>query len=512
MNLNSYIGLVGQRLRERRAADGLHLEPAGTAEAALEVPDTDYFITLDADSLLVPDYASRLIHLMEQPGHARTAVAQTPYSAIPGAPSALERIAGATTDIQYIIHQGFTGYGATYWVGANALLRKTALADIAVTETERGFPVTRFIQDRTVIEDTESSVDLVDRGWQLHNYPERMAYSATPPDFGSLIIQRRRWANGGLIILPKLLRYLLSGRGRRGEGFMRFHYLSSIAAVNLGLVLLLAVPFTESIRSLWLPLTALPYFVLYGRDLRLVGYRVGDLFRVYALNLLLIPVNLGGVFKSLQQGWTKAKIPFGRTPKVAGRTAASPLYVLAAYGLLVHWVAGAGFDFVAGRWPHGVFALVNAAFLLYAVVAFVGLRESREDVAAGLRARFGRKAATPRPAEATEPALRLESVPVPALRLILSDLPAANRDGDEREPWPKTGRRRDTLPPTRYAFRRASRFHWQRATEGQGEGWFFHVRHGVPRGPFRTRADAERACEAFVHVETGIAPVAEYGS
>ncbi|TMH25800.1 MAG: hypothetical protein E6H63_14345, partial [Betaproteobacteria bacterium] len=65
-----------------------------------------------------------------------------------------------------------------------------------------------------VIEDTESSIDLINRGWQLYNYPERLAFSATPADFGALLIQRRRWANGGLIILPKLLRYLVRGPGR----------------------------------------------------------------------------------------------------------------------------------------------------------------------------------------------------------------------------------------------------------------------------------------------------------
>ena len=129
----------------------------------------------------------------------------------------LERVAGATTDIQYIIHQGFTRYDATYWVGANALLRKTALEDIVTVGEERGFEVRRYIQDRTVIEDTESSIDLVDRDWTLFNYPERLAYSATPPDFGALLIQRRRWANGGLIILPKLLRYLF----RRTPGTSR---------------------------------------------------------------------------------------------------------------------------------------------------------------------------------------------------------------------------------------------------------------------------------------------------
>jgi hypothetical protein len=336
---------------------------------------------------------------MQQPVIARVAVAQTPYSAIPGATGMLERIAGATTDIQYLIHQGFTGYDATYWVGANALLRKTALLDIAVTEEERGHSITRYIQDRTVIEDTESSIDLVARGWSLYNYPERLAYSATPADFGALLIQRRRWANGGLIILPKLLRYLLRHIGRRAtlaQGFMRFHYLTSIAAVNIGLLVLLAVPFKAVNLSPWLPLTALPYFLFYLRDLSLMGYRKSDLLRVYALNLLLIPVNIGGVLKSLQQAWRATKIPFARTPKVAGRTAAPPLYILAAGALIVHWFVQAGLDMYQGLWAHGVFAAVNAMFLAYAFVVFVGLRAAQADLRASLRR-------APRPAGAPAP-------------------------------------------------------------------------------------------------------------
>ena len=384
MNLNSYIGLMGRSFRELRGPEGLALEPARRSlDVDVEVPDADFVITLDADSVILPDYALRLVHEMRRAGNERLAVIQTPYSAFPGAPGALERIAGATTDIQYIIHQGFTGWDATYWVGANALLRMDALRDIAQHDTERGHPITRYIQDRTVIEDTESSIDLVDRGWRLHNYPERLAFSATPPDFGSLLIQRRRWANGGLIILPKLLRFLARGpeRWRKlPQGFMRVHYLGSIAAVNAGLLLILAVPFTDAVESWWLPMTALPYFALYGRDLVRLGYRPSDLIRVYALNLVLIPVNLGGVLKSLQQAWTRDKIPFGRTPKVHGRTAAAPLYLVAEFLILGHWYLAGGFDLAEGRWVHGAFALANASLLLYGIAAFIGLRESVEDL------------------------------------------------------------------------------------------------------------------------------------
>jgi cellulose synthase (UDP-forming) len=388
MNLNSYIGLMGGAFNTKSCNAGRFLEKAAHDQTAeWQVPDADYIITLDADSLLVGQYASRLIYEMERPEHARTAVMQTPYSAVPEAKRPLERIAGATTDIQYLIHQGFTGFNATYWVGANALLRKKALADIAFVEYERGYPVTRFIQDRTVIEDTESSIDLILQGWRLHNYPDRLAYSATPPDFGSLIIQRRRWANGGLIILPKLLRYIARqsiNKALAREAFMRFHYLVSIAAVNLGLLFVLAVPLNDAMSSVWLPMTALPYFLLYGRDLVRIGYRWSDLVRVYAINLLLLPVNLGGVAKSLQQAWTKRKIPFGRTPKVQGRTATPPWYLLAAYGLVVYWFGSGMKDCLAGYWAHGFFALLNSAMLAYALSYFVGWRETVADLRLGL--------------------------------------------------------------------------------------------------------------------------------
>jgi cellulose synthase/poly-beta-1,6-N-acetylglucosamine synthase-like glycosyltransferase len=401
MNLNSYIALMGQRSRLGGPADAPRLESAGPADAELVIPDADYVLMVDADSVLSPDYTLRLAYILSQPGNERMAVAQTPYSAFPGAPGVLERIAGATTDIQYIIHQGFTSFAATFWVGANALVRKAALEDIAEWGQERGHAIRRFIQDRTVIEDTESSVDLIDRGWRLYNYPERLAFSATPPDFGSLLIQRRRWANGGLLILPKLVRYLLRNvrrPGVLGESFMRCHYLASLAVVNTGLLLILAVSFDDLLHNLWLPLTALPYCGLYARDLRRCGYRANDVLRVYALNLMLIPVHLAGVFQSLRQGWTGTKSPFGRTPKVQERTITPWRYLVAEYVILAHWLLGTVLEYFHGRPFLAAFALANAAFLAYALVAFIGLRESWQDLALAVTAAgSGSAPARPRP-------------------------------------------------------------------------------------------------------------------
>ena len=204
MNLNSYIGLMGGSYREVQPSPA----PRWSRRAGppLNIPDPDYVLTLDADSVLLPEYCLRLVHLLEQSEHRDMAVAQTPYSAFPGSSTRLERIAGATTDLQYIVHQGLTYYDATFWVGANAVIRKRALDEIAETSYIGDWEIRHYIQDRTVIEDTESTIDLGVHGWRLYNCPERLSYSATPPDFGSLCIQRRRWANGGLLILPKLRR------------------------------------------------------------------------------------------------------------------------------------------------------------------------------------------------------------------------------------------------------------------------------------------------------------------
>ncbi|HET7757629.1 MAG TPA: glycosyltransferase family 2 protein [Steroidobacteraceae bacterium] len=412
MNLNSYLSLLGGRFREVTRGTRSWLVPAGDHAASLSVPAADFVITLDADSVLMPEYALRLVHRMCLPGNERVAVAQTPYSSIPAAAGSLEYVAGATTDVQYLIHQGFTAYGATFWVGANALLRVAALDDIKTYGRERGHTVVRYIQDRTVIEDTESSIDLIERGWTLQNYPERLAYSATPPDFGALLIQRRRWANGGLIILPKLLRHVLRAPRwpRLVEAYFRCHYLGSIAVVNLGLLLILAFPFDDRAESLWLPLTALPYFILYARDLVRSGYRWRDLASVYALNLLLIPINLGGVLKSLQQAITRTKIPFGRTPKVENRTRAPARYLLAEYLMLLAWSLGMVLDAAARRWTHAAFTACNTAFLGFAIYSYVGWSATVQDLRASWQSRpVPARPASRRASLAARVALRIRS-------------------------------------------------------------------------------------------------------
>ena len=390
MNLNAYIGLMGGAYAMESTPDGTVLRPVSFGEAAdFVVPDSDYLLTLDADSMLLRDYCIRLVHSMEQPENARVAVTQTPYSSYRGASTRIERLAAATTDIQHILHQGFSHYNATFWVGANAVIRKRALDDIVVVETRGGFTVKRYVQDRTVIEDTESSIDLGTHGWSLVNYPERLSYSATPPDFGSLVIQRRRWANGGLLILPKYFRQIRERRARGErispiEIMLRVNYMSSIAWASFGLVFLLAYPYDSRLLSPMVLLAALPYFIAMASDLRYAGYKRTDIFRIYGFNLILLPVNLAGVVKSIEQAITSKKIPFARTPKVRNRTTTPLLYVLAPYLIIAFSLFTLWRDVNAENWGNAAFAAFNAVLALAAVIAYIGLGTSLVDLFIGL--------------------------------------------------------------------------------------------------------------------------------
>lgn len=388
MNLNSYIGLMGHSYRQVQTPAGTLLEVDDEA-GELHMPDSDYVLTLDADSALLREYCLRLVYYLEQAGNERVAIAQTPYSAFRGARTRLERMAGATTDIQHIVHQGLTYYNATFWVGANAVIRKAALDDIVEVEHVGGRDVFRYIQDRTVIEDTESSIDLIAGGWNLYNYPERLSYSATPPDFGALVVQRGRWANGGLIVIPKFMRYR-KARKRAGhpvrwsESALRLNYMGSIAWASFSLVLLLLYPFDGELLSPLVFFAALPYFLAMASDFHRLGYKRSDMLRSYGFNLILLPVNLAGVIKSLQQAASKSKTPFARTPKIKNRTAAPATYIVAIYLILGLSAYTLVQDYITDNWTNGIFAFVNTTLTAYALLMFVGVGNSLVDIGVGL--------------------------------------------------------------------------------------------------------------------------------
>lgn len=387
MNLNSYIGLMGGTYQTEQTPDGLILISSHSRDNKnhIHIPDSEFLLTLDADSILLRDYCLRLVYFLQQPGNEKIAVTQTPYSSFRGAFSRIERLSGATTDVQHVLHQGLTKYGATFWVGANAVIRKKALDSIVEKEWIGEFEIKRYIQDRTVIEDTESSIDLGIHGWTLENYPERLSYSATPSDFGSLVIQRRRWANGGLLILPKLWKQLQERKRNNEivpniEIMLRVNYMASITWASFGLIFLLAYPFSGQLLSPLVLLTALPYFIAQASDLKYCGYKYSDILSIYGFNLILLPVNLAGVLKSIEQALTNKKIPFARTPKIKNRTAAGPVYVLFPIAIILYSLYICWLNILDLKWGNAIFAGFNAVTATWATFAYIGISNAISDL------------------------------------------------------------------------------------------------------------------------------------
>jgi hypothetical protein len=160
--------------------------------------------------------------------------------------------------------------------------------------------------------------------------------------------------------------------------------MASIAWASFGLIFLLAYPYEGRLLSPLVLLAALPYFLAMASDLKYCGYKRSDVFRIYGFNLILLPVNLAGVLKSIQQALSGKKIPFARTPKVKNRTVSPMLYVvmpllIVAFSLFTMWR-----DATAGNWANAAFAGFNAFVATWATMAYIGIWNTITDTWRGL--------------------------------------------------------------------------------------------------------------------------------
>ena len=221
---------------------------------------------------------------------------------------------------------------------------------------EPGFVIRRYITDRTVIEDTESSIDLRIAGWRLENYPERLSYSATPPDFGALCVQRQRWANGGLVMLPACSRLLRTRRDEPRRARRRGVPAPQLPRVDL-------VGELRALAAALLPLRPDAALPLRGADGAALLRRHGDrppprrlpphdVLRLYGLNLLLLPVNTVGTVRSIVQAIGGQKIAFARTPKANRRTIAPLAFVALPFVIVVWSAVTLANDISARRYSH----------------------------------------------------------------------------------------------------------------------------------------------------------------
>ena len=388
-NLNGYLGLVGRQgaggRARRRALPRVRRAGRG-GNGSVVIPDATYVLTLDADSLLSPDYARRLVGLMEAPGNERVAVAQTPYSAIPNPPGVLERIAGATTDMQYVRPPG------VHLVQRDLLGRR----ERAAAQGGAGRDPHRRDGARLPGGEVHPGPD-GDRGHGVDRRSGRPRLAAAELP-GAAGVQRHtarlRLAadpaaavgERGLLVLPKLWRYAGTrpNRWRRSlEIFVRAHYLGSICGSSIGL---LPAPLPaggggpeQRLAAPYCP-PVLPALLARPAPGRVPGRRHPAGLRLQSP----APADQSGRRgKSIQQGSPARRSRSGgrRRWRVGRPRPLGGALRVVADGLLR--VRG-GLGLPRGREMEALFLSSTAVMLGYALVAFVGLRASAQDIFSGL--------------------------------------------------------------------------------------------------------------------------------
>lgn len=155
--------------------------------------DAEFVFTMDADTVLAPDFFARALKLMEEKPHVGGACSCPMLKAMPET--------GLVGDLLWRLSKlDFGGYmrNLVRWrfipevlSGYGTIFRSSALAEIAADS-----PVGAPWDTNSIVEDYKISLDLRSRGWGLAIIPGALAYTDAPLTMKELWVQRVRWSGG----------------------------------------------------------------------------------------------------------------------------------------------------------------------------------------------------------------------------------------------------------------------------------------------------------------------------
>jgi cellulose synthase (UDP-forming) len=191
---------------------------AGNHNHAFTVSTAPFILSMDADFVPFPHFLYRTIGFFRDP---TVAIVQTPqcfYNAEPMRKNLglVPYLPDEQAFFYRVIQPGRDTWGAAFYCGSAALLRRQALLDIG------GFVTA------TAIEDQATAVKLLAQGYQTRYLNEQLSVGLAPESNAVLHDQRNRWCRGSLQIL--FLPFGPLGRGLRGLHrllFLQSHWVMS---------------------------------------------------------------------------------------------------------------------------------------------------------------------------------------------------------------------------------------------------------------------------------------------
>ena len=354
---------------------------AGALVAGLDSATGDHILILDADFVPRPTLLEDLLPTMADPG---VGMVQARWEHLNEDESWLTRAQALLLDGHFLVEQRgrYRGGRLFKFNGTAGLWRRKALDDAGGWHHD------------TLIEDLDISYRAQLAGWRFVLRDEVGVPAELPLTPAALLVQQRRWAQGGVQAARKLLPRVLRSRLRPVVKFEAVVHLCGQFAYPLTFALaLLIVPAAAARRQLdmdalwWLDLAlfagaAGPFIAYYLTAARRRGRAWGGAIRRATATLVLGAGLSAPLSPAVFRGMRSVRDPFERTPKtgesVATRDApvAGPVRDRApAVGAGAYMVLTGLFAFSAGYWASLPFtALFAAGFLSLGIGGTVGPR------------------------------------------------------------------------------------------------------------------------------------------
>lgn len=280
---------------------------AGNLNAALGRTTGEFIVVLDADHVPLPGMVDEMIGFFADPKIAVVQAAQDFYNldSFQHRTNWKARYAWQQQELFFgVIQPGKDAFGAAYYCGSPAMLRRSALQEVGGFATE------------TITEDIHTGLRLQRRGWDVAYLNRTLARGLAPQTFVGFVTQWKRWGTGAMQVLRAENPIFGKGLdfGQRLCYFASFYFywmsyqkliyvVTPIFCLLTGIYPLVAVP-----RTYLLLFT--PYLVLNVAASAALQRGLGSFLISEQFNVLKIPVLMGAM-----RGLFRRKAEFQVTPK-----------------------------------------------------------------------------------------------------------------------------------------------------------------------------------------------------
>ncbi len=167
---------------------------AGNLNNALQLTDSEFIVTLDADHVPTPELIDQLIGFFADPQVAIVQTSQDFYNM-----DSFQHVTDWRTWFGWqqqelffgVIQPGKDGYDAAFYCGSPAMLRRKALAEVGGFATE------------TITEDMHTGLRLQKKGWRVLYCNRTLARGLAPQTFTGFATQWLRWGHGAMQVLRR---------------------------------------------------------------------------------------------------------------------------------------------------------------------------------------------------------------------------------------------------------------------------------------------------------------------